>query len=85
MAVTMTTAVFWDIKSQFVPHRNHVTSPLESPAGTPLAVISKICTRDNVVTSSPILVKLMMEAIRSSETSVMQEPHGVTSQKTAFL
>jgi hypothetical protein len=26
-------AVFWDIKTQSVPHRRHVTSPLKSPAG----------------------------------------------------
>jgi hypothetical protein len=26
-------AVFWDIRSQFVPHRKHVASPLQSPAG----------------------------------------------------
>jgi hypothetical protein len=26
-------AVFWDIKTQFVPHRRHITSPLQSPAG----------------------------------------------------
>jgi Ca2+-binding EF-hand superfamily protein len=24
--------VFWDIKTQFVPHRRHITSPLQSPA-----------------------------------------------------
>jgi hypothetical protein len=24
--------VFWDIETQFVPHRRHVTSPLQSPA-----------------------------------------------------
>jgi hypothetical protein len=22
---------FWDIKPQFVPHRRHITSPLQSP------------------------------------------------------
>jgi hypothetical protein len=39
-----------------------------------------------VVPSSPILVTLMMKAISSSETSgFLQESHGVTSQKTAFL
>jgi hypothetical protein len=27
----------------------------------------------------------MMEAIRSSETSILKEPHGVTSTKTAFF
>jgi hypothetical protein len=31
--VTMKNAVFWDIKIQFVPHRRHVTSPLQSLAG----------------------------------------------------
>jgi hypothetical protein len=25
--VTLKNAVFWDIKTQFVPHRNHITSP----------------------------------------------------------
>jgi hypothetical protein len=34
---------------------------------------------------SPILDTLMMEALGSSETSVLQEPHGLTSQKTAFF
>jgi hypothetical protein len=29
----MKNAVFWDIKTQFVPHRKHITSPLQSPAG----------------------------------------------------
>jgi hypothetical protein len=31
-AVTMKNVVFWDIKPQFVLHRRHITSPLESPA-----------------------------------------------------
>jgi hypothetical protein len=25
--------VFWDIKTQFVPHRRQITSPLQFPAG----------------------------------------------------
>jgi hypothetical protein len=25
--------VFWDIKTKLVPHRRHITSPLQSPAG----------------------------------------------------
>jgi hypothetical protein len=29
-AVTMKNVVFWDIKVQFVLHRRHITSPLES-------------------------------------------------------
>jgi hypothetical protein len=37
------------------------------------------------VPSSPILVILMLEALSSSETSVVKEPHSVTSQKTPFF
>jgi hypothetical protein len=29
----MKNAVLWDIKSQFVPHRRHIKSPLQSAAG----------------------------------------------------
>jgi hypothetical protein len=32
-AVTMKNVVFWDIKPQFVLHRRHITSPLQSAAG----------------------------------------------------
>jgi hypothetical protein len=32
-AVTMKNAVYWDIRTQFIPHRRHITSPLQSPAG----------------------------------------------------
>jgi hypothetical protein len=38
----------------------------------------------NVVPNSPILVALI-EAIRCSERWFLQEPHGVTSQKTRFF
>jgi hypothetical protein len=31
-AVTMKNVVFWDIKVQFVLHRGHITSPLQSTA-----------------------------------------------------
>jgi hypothetical protein len=31
-AVTMKKVVFWDIKTQFVSHRKHITFPLKSPA-----------------------------------------------------
>jgi hypothetical protein len=31
--MTMKNAVVWDIKTQFVPHRRHITSPLWRPAG----------------------------------------------------
>jgi hypothetical protein len=32
-AVTVKNVVFWDIKTQFVPHKRHITSPLQSPTG----------------------------------------------------
>jgi hypothetical protein len=32
-AVTMKNIVFWDIKTQFLPHRRHITSPLQRTAG----------------------------------------------------
>jgi hypothetical protein len=32
-AVTMKNVVFWDIKTQFLPHRRHFTSPLQGPIG----------------------------------------------------
>jgi hypothetical protein len=31
-AVTKKNGIFWDIKTQFIPHRRHITSPLQSPA-----------------------------------------------------
>jgi hypothetical protein len=46
---------------------------------------SRLLVMANVVASSPILVTLMKEAISSSETRLLQEPHGVTSQKTPFF
>jgi hypothetical protein len=39
----------------------------------------------NVVPGSPILVTLMMEALSSSERQFLQEPRGLTSQKTTFF
>jgi hypothetical protein len=32
-AVTMKNVVLWDVKTEFAPHRRHITSPLQSPAG----------------------------------------------------
>jgi hypothetical protein len=44
------------------------------------SVLRLLVTAD--VSSSPILVTLMMEALSSSE---LQEPYGVTSQETFFI
>jgi hypothetical protein len=32
MAMSMKKVVSWDIKTQFVLHKKHITSPLQSPA-----------------------------------------------------
>jgi hypothetical protein len=50
-----------------------------------LRSVCRLLVNASVVPSSPILVTLMVEARCSSETSVLQEPHGITCQKTAFL
>jgi hypothetical protein len=57
--------------------------------GTTLAVTSnrrtlRRNTNTNVVPSSPILVTLMMEALRSSETSVLTRATRRNIQKTQF-
>jgi hypothetical protein len=39
----------------------------------------------NVISSSPIFVAAMMEAMRSSKRQFLQEPHGLTTQKTTFF
>jgi hypothetical protein len=47
--------------------------------------VRRLLVTANVVHSSPIIVTLMKEALRSSEHRLLQEPHGVTSQKTSFF
>jgi hypothetical protein len=39
----------------------------------------------NVVPSSPTPVTLMMDAFAPMERRFLQEPHGVTTKKTAFF
>jgi hypothetical protein len=56
--------------------------------GTTLALTSNRRTllgTAGVGPSSPIVVALMKEALRSSETRFLQESHGVTSQNTPFF
>jgi hypothetical protein len=56
----MKNAAFWNIKTQFVPHRIHITSPLQRAS----------VASYGYAPSSQILVTLMVEELRSSETSV---------------
>jgi hypothetical protein len=75
----MKNVVFLDIKTQFVLHRRHITSPLQGPAGycyIRLEVFTEVTINIYVfwnVTPCilPILSTLMMEAIFPSETSVL--------------
>jgi hypothetical protein len=47
----MKNAVFWDIKTQFVPHRRHITSPLQTLADYCCVIfdVSTVVTMKNVV------------------------------------
>jgi hypothetical protein len=50
-----------------------------------LRSVRRLLVTANVVSSSPILVTLMMGALSSPKLRFLQEPHGVTSQKTTFF
>jgi hypothetical protein len=79
--VTMKNVAFCDIEAQFVPHRRHITSPLQSSASScyvRFEVLTAVTTKNalrrllvtaSVVPSSSILVVLIKEALSSSETS----------------
>jgi hypothetical protein len=41
--------------------------------------------RRNVLPKSPVLVTLMMQALSSYKRRLLQQPRGVTSQKTPFF
>jgi hypothetical protein len=47
--------------------------------------VRRLLVAASVVPNSPILVTLMKEALGSSKRRFLQEPHGVTSQKTPFF
>jgi hypothetical protein len=46
--------------------------------------VGRLLVIANVVPSPQILITLMMEALRSPKCRFLQDPHGVTSQNTAF-
>jgi hypothetical protein len=47
--------------------------------------LGNLAVTSNVVPTSSFLVTVMMEALSSSETSVLTEPHGITFQKTTLF
>jgi hypothetical protein len=71
----MRNGVFWDV------------TPCGSCKNNKLCISSRRASVASYgyVHSSPILVTLMKEAISSSETLFLQEPHDVTSQNTPFF
>jgi hypothetical protein len=98
-AVTMKNGVFWDV-TPCGSCKNRVSDEHSASfirvtrigeLGTTQAATSnrrsvrRLLVRASVVPSSPILVTLMKEALGSSETRFLQEPHGVTSQKAPFF
>jgi hypothetical protein len=52
---------------------------------TRIGEIGRLLVAASVVPSSPILVTLMKEALGSPKRRYLQEPHGLTFQKTPFF
>jgi hypothetical protein len=81
----MNNAIFWDLKTPFLPHKKHNTSLLQSPAGycyVRFDVLAAVTTKNAlfwVLTPRDSRknrrfrkrITKVMEAIRSSETSVL--------------
>jgi hypothetical protein len=89
MAMIMKNIFFWDVttcgscKNQNFGGVEHGRiSELETKSAV-TSVNDDVTS--NIATSSLILFTLMMGAILSSKSRFLQEPHGVTYQKTAFL
>jgi hypothetical protein len=61
----------------------HVAHVSQECSASIIRVTNRLQVTANIVLSSPILVTLKMEALLKHR--FLQEPHGVTSQKTAFF
>jgi hypothetical protein len=73
--VTMKNAVFWDIKTQFVPHRRHITSLLQSPSGycyVRFEVFTAVTMKNAVFWG----IKTQFVPHRKHITSLLQSPTG---------
>jgi hypothetical protein len=69
----MKNVVFWDIETQFVPHRRHITYPLQSPAGYVTYEIFPAVTMKNAVFWD---IKTQFVPQRRHITSPLQSPAG---------
>jgi ABC-type taurine transport system substrate-binding protein len=65
--------------------RTDVSGELSASIRVTIGELGTTLATASVVPSSPIVVILMKEALSSSETSVLQEPESVSSQKTPFF
>jgi hypothetical protein len=85
--------VFWDVtpfgscknrrfEGEYRLHHQGIKNRLTTLAVTSKKLATQLLVKAKVVTSSPILFTLMMEAIRSSETSVLTNAtrHGITER-----
>jgi hypothetical protein len=83
-AVTMKNGVFW-IVTQCGSCKNRRFGGTWSLSGTFLRSVRRLLVAACVVPSAPIVVTLMKEAPGSPKRRFLQEPHGVTTQKTPFF
>jgi hypothetical protein len=75
----MKNVVFWDVTTCGSCRNRQLKERIASMIGLRLLVTA------NVVPISPILVTVIMETVCLTKRRLLQEPHEVTSQKTAFF
>jgi hypothetical protein len=71
----MKDVAFWDIKPQFVPHRRHITSPLQNPASycyVRFEVFTAVTMKDVVFWD----IRNQFVSHRRHITSLLQNPAG---------
>jgi hypothetical protein len=66
-------AVFWDIKAQFITHRRHITSPLQSPASY-FYVIFEVFTAVTMKNAAFFDIRTQVVPHRRHITSPLQNP-----------
>jgi hypothetical protein len=87
----MKNAVFWDINIQFVLHRRHITSPLQSRASycyvrfeVFTAVTMKYGVFWNVTPCGSCKSPTIRRNVEPPKYRFLQEPHGLKFQKIPF-